>query len=65
MKVLVTGAAGFIGMHVVQRLVARGDSVVGVDKIAAHLAPGAAFIDVKAAFPQAELEARGLRVWRL
>jgi len=23
------------------------------------------FIDVKAAFPQAELEARGLRVWRL
>ena len=38
---------------------------LGVDKIAAHLAPGAAFIDVKAAFPQAELEARGLRVWRL
>ena len=31
MKVLVTGAAGFIGMHVAQRLLARGDSVVGVD----------------------------------
>ena len=33
MKVLVTGAAGFIGMHVVQRLVARGDSVVGIDNL--------------------------------
>ena len=31
MKVLVTGAAGFIGMHVAQRLLERGDSVVGVD----------------------------------
>ena len=33
MKVLVTGAAGFIGMHVSQRLLARGDSVVGVDNL--------------------------------
>lgn len=31
MKVLVTGAAGFIGMHVCERLLARGDEVVGVD----------------------------------
>lgn len=31
MKVLVTGAAGFIGMHVCERLLARGDMVVGVD----------------------------------
>jgi UDP-glucuronate 4-epimerase len=30
-KVLVTGAAGFIGMHVCERLLARGDEVVGVD----------------------------------
>ena len=30
-KVLVTGAAGFIGSHVVETLIARGDSVVGVD----------------------------------
>ncbi len=29
--VLVTGAAGFIGSHVAQALLARGDSVVGVD----------------------------------
>lgn len=33
MKVLVTGAAGFIGMHVTQRLLQRGDSVVGIDNI--------------------------------
>ena len=31
MKVLVTGAAGFIGSHVAERLLQRGDIVVGVD----------------------------------
>lgn len=33
MKILVTGAAGFIGMHVAQRLLARGDTVVGIDNL--------------------------------
>jgi UDP-glucuronate 4-epimerase len=33
MKVLVTGAAGFIGMHTSERLLARGDEVVGLDNI--------------------------------
>lgn len=33
MKVLVTGAAGFIGMHVCERLLARGDTVVGIDNL--------------------------------
>ena len=33
MKVLVTGAAGFIGMYVSQWLVGRGDYVVGVDNM--------------------------------
>ena len=33
MKVLITGCAGFIGMHVAQRLLARGDSVVGIDNL--------------------------------
>jgi UDP-glucuronate 4-epimerase len=31
MRVLVTGAAGFIGYSVAQRLLARGDTVIGVD----------------------------------
>ena len=33
MKVLVTGTAGFIGSHVAQRLLARGDEVVGIDNL--------------------------------
>ncbi|RQO62337.1 protein CapI [Paucibacter sp. KBW04] len=33
MKVLITGAAGFIGMHVAQLLLARGDQVVGLDNL--------------------------------
>jgi len=32
-KYLVTGAGGFIGFHVSQRLLARGDEVVGVDSL--------------------------------
>jgi UDP-glucuronate 4-epimerase len=33
LKVLVTGAAGFIGNHVALRLLSRGDEVVGVDNM--------------------------------
>ena len=33
MKVLVTGAAGFIGMHCIERLLGRGDHVVGIDNL--------------------------------
>ncbi|MEO7689014.1 MAG: SDR family NAD(P)-dependent oxidoreductase, partial [Sphingomonas sp.] len=33
MRVLVTGVAGFIGMNLAQQLLARGDSVVGIDNL--------------------------------
>lgn len=33
MKYLVTGTAGFIGFHVANALLARGDEVVGIDRI--------------------------------
>ena len=40
MKILVTGGAGFIGMHVAQRLLARGDSVVALDNLNDYYDPG-------------------------
>jgi UDP-glucuronate 4-epimerase len=36
MRVLVTGVAGFIGMHCAQRLAARGDEVVGLDNLSPY-----------------------------
>lgn len=33
MRILVTGAAGFIGFHLIRLLTARGDSVVGIDNL--------------------------------
>ena len=33
MNVLVTGVAGFIGFHVTQLLLSRGDSVIGIDNL--------------------------------
>ncbi len=39
MKVLLTGAAGFIGMHVGERLLARGDAVLGLDNLNDYYSP--------------------------
>jgi len=40
MKTLVTGAAGFIGYHVTERLLAEGRQVVGIDNLNAYYDPG-------------------------
>jgi UDP-glucuronate 4-epimerase len=39
-KLLVTGAAGFIGFHTARRLLERGDEVVGIDNLNAYYDPG-------------------------
>jgi UDP-glucuronate 4-epimerase len=39
MRVLVTGAAGFIGFHLAKRLLDRGDTVAGVDNLNAYYDP--------------------------
>jgi len=36
MTILLTGAAGFIGYHTAQALLARGETVVGVDNVNAY-----------------------------
>lgn len=54
MKVLVTGAAGFIGMHVAQRLLAAGAQVVGIDDLNDYYDPALkqARLDVLAGLPR-------------
>ncbi|WP_349262857.1 NAD-dependent epimerase/dehydratase family protein [Allocoleopsis sp.] len=32
-KILITGAAGFIGFHLAQRLLSRGEQVIGIDNL--------------------------------
>ena len=39
MRVLVTGAAGFIGFHTCRALALRGDEVIGLDNISAYYDP--------------------------
>ncbi len=46
-KVLVTGGAGFIGSHLVERLIARGDSPVIVDNLSTGSAANLKHIDVR------------------
>ena len=59
MTILLTGAAGFIGYHVAQALLARGECVVGVDEINAYY-------DVRLKFARlARLEHLGFRFHRL
>ncbi|MFD1422497.1 NAD-dependent epimerase/dehydratase family protein [Laceyella tengchongensis] len=55
MKVLVTGGAGFIGSHIVDQLIARGDQVVIVDNLSSgkesQVNPAAVFYNVDITSP--------------
>ena len=48
MKILVTGAAGFIGSHVAQKLLQRGDEVIALDNFAPNYSRGRKAANLKA-----------------
>ncbi|WP_196137767.1 NAD-dependent epimerase [Aliikangiella sp. G2MR2-5] len=47
MKILVTGAAGFIGFHVAEYLLKRGDEVIGIDSINDYYDPDLKYARLK------------------
>lgn len=59
MKILVTGAAGFIGMHACQQLLARGDEVVGLDNLNDYYDPS--LKEARLARLQSEVDFRFVR----
>ncbi|HRH81862.1 MAG TPA: NAD-dependent epimerase [Thiobacillaceae bacterium] len=62
MKVLVTGAAGFIGMHVAKILLARGDEVVGVDTLNDYYDPRLKLARLEEIKPHANFRFRQLDI---
>lgn len=55
-KVIVTGAAGFIGSHVVDALLARGDIVVGIDNFDSFYDPDLKRANISGAMLQPSFE---------
>lgn len=47
MKILVTGAAGFIGFHLVRKLMERNDEVIGIDNINDYYSVGLKYARLK------------------
>jgi UDP-glucuronate 4-epimerase len=52
MHILLTGAAGFIGAHTAQRLLARGDTVLGIDNLNDYYAVALKHARLKPLMPQ-------------
>ena len=62
MRILVTGAAGFIGTHTAKALLARGDEVIGIDNFNPYhdLALKRAHLDELQNNPRFEYQSRDL-----
>ena len=57
MKILISGTAGFIGFHLANRLIARGDYVVGLDSINDYYDTGLKYARLEyAGIPREEIE---------
>lgn len=63
MKILVTGAAGFIGSHVAERLLKRGEAVVALDNFNDYYSPARkrANAAILAAYPNARVVEADIR----
>ena len=61
MRVLVTGGAGFVGSHLVEALLERGDSVVVLDNFDDYYAPSTKRRNLAAALPKIQLIEGDLR----
>ncbi len=55
MKYLITGGAGFIGSHLVEKLIVRGDQVVVLDNLSTGLASNLSGIKEKIVFEQGNI----------
>ena len=55
MKYLITGGAGFIGSHLVENLIARGDQVVVFDNLSTGLVSNLSGIKDKIKFEQGNI----------
>ncbi|MFZ2782530.1 MAG: NAD-dependent epimerase [Rectinemataceae bacterium] len=62
MRILLTGAAGFIGFHTTKRILERGDSVVGIDSINSYYDPELKFARLAELGIDREAEAWGKAV---
>jgi nucleoside-diphosphate-sugar epimerase len=59
MKVLVTGAAGFVGSHLAERLAESGHEVVGIDCFTDYYAPALKRVNA------ADVRSKGVRLHEL